>query len=117
MKEFLLIFRGGDALRVNDQRSPEQWQNHLMKWKTWMDKLAQQDHLIGGQPLNGEGKVIWGSAKKITDGPFVEGKEIVGGYLLVKAKDFDQATELSMGCPIFEHDGIVEVREISEFRM
>jgi hypothetical protein len=112
MKAFLLIFRGGDAHRLNAQQSPEQWQAHMMKWKAWMDKLAEQDQLNGGQPLNNDGKVIWGTAKKITDGPFVEGKEIVGGYLLIKAKDINEATEISKGCPIFEHDGIVEVREI-----
>jgi hypothetical protein len=117
MKEFLLLFRGGDARRIQEQGSPEQWQQHMMKWKTWMDKLAQQGQLNGGQPLNADGKVIWGSAKKITDGPYVEGKEIVGGYLLIKANDYNQAVEISKGCPIFEHDGIVEVREIGEINM
>lgn len=117
MKEFLYIFRGGDAKRLQEQGSPEQWQAHMMKWKTWMDSLASKGQLAGGQPLNMEGKVLSGSAKKLTDGPFVEGKEIVGGYLLVKANDLNDATELAKGCPIFEHDGILEVRELQQLAM
>ena len=117
MKEFLLIFRGGDTPRVSAQQSPELWEQHMMKWKVWMEKLTKEDKLNGGQPLNPDGKVIWGSAKKITDGPFVEGKEVVGGYLLIKANDMDEAAEISKDCPIFEHDGIVEVREVAMLRM
>jgi len=115
MKEFLLLFRGGDA--ANPNRSPEQMQQHMMKWKAWMEKLAQMDKFNGGQPLTQEGKVIWGSAKKVTDGPFVEGKEVVGGYIVIRAKDYNDAIEISKGCPIFEHDGIVEVREIDQRNM
>jgi len=114
MKEFLLLFRGGDAHRINAQQSPELWQAHMMKWKTWMESLAAQGKLNGGQPLNQEGKVIAGTAKKVMDGPFMEGKEIIGGYLLIKANDLNEATETSKGCPIFEHDGIVEIREVQQ---
>src|SRR5947207_15395535 len=117
MKEFLLLFRGGDAARADQQQSPELWQAHMMKWKSWMESLAAQGKLSGGQPLDKAGKVITGSAKKVMDGPFMEGKEIVGGYLLIKANDLNEATETSKGCPIFEHDGIVEVREIQELAM
>src|SRR5262245_28533427 len=117
MKEFLLIFRGGDVSRMSAQQSPELWQQHMMKWKAWMDKLAQAGQLDGGQPLTPEGKVLWGSAKKVTDGPFMEGKEIVCRYLLIKANDLNEATEISKGCPIFEHDGIVEVREVGQIDM
>jgi len=117
MKEFLFLFRGGDAGRLNDQQSPEKWQQHMMKWKAWMESLTKQGIMTGGQPLNKEGKVLTGSKKKLTDGPFVEGKEIIGGYLIVKAKDIDEATQIARGCPIFEHDGIVEVREVQQLEM
>jgi hypothetical protein len=117
MKEFLYLFRGGDAGDMDPIQSPEQWEKHMIQWKKWMVSLAEQGKLTGGQPLNKEGKVLTGSGKKITDGPFVEGKEIVGGYLLVKANDLKEATELAKGCPIFDNNGIVEVREIQEFQM
>lgn len=95
-----------------DHKSPEAMQGHLQKWITWIQRLAQEGKVTAGQPLNASGKVVSGSKKIITDGPFAEGKEIVGGYLLVKAADLAEATELSKDCPIFEYDGTVEVREI-----
>ena len=67
---------------------------------------------MAGQPLNGEGKIVRNQGAIITDGPFAEGKEVVGGYLIVKANDLNHATEMSKDCPIFEHNGFVEVREI-----
>ena len=75
-----------------------------------MGQMAEQGKLVRGEPLQKEGKVLSGSSKVLTDGPFVEGKEVVGGYLLVKENDLNTATELAKGCPIFEHDGVVEVR-------
>ena len=111
MQEFLYLFRGGDIARA--QESPESMQAHMEKWKTWMGQLGQDGYFIGGQPLQAEGKTINGTEKVITDGPFTEGKEVVGGYLIVKARDLDHAVELSMGCPLYEHNGNVEVREIA----
>ena len=117
MKEYLYIFRGGDAARIDQQKDPAKWAQHMGKWKTWMESLAQKGQFTGGQPLAPEGKVLTGKAKKLTDGPFVEAKEIVGGYLLVKAKDLNDATEIAKGCPLFDHDGIVEIREINQLAM
>ena len=117
MAEYLLIFRGGDAARTEEQRSPEKWQAHMQKWMQWMSALTEQGKFVGAQPLKVEGKVVKGNRKVVTDGPFVEGKEMVGGYLICKAKSLDEAVEISRGCPIFEHDGTVEVREIGELKM
>ncbi len=117
MKDFLLLFRGGETERDAQQKSPELWKAHVMKWKTWMESLGKQGKLISGKPLNKEGTVIRGKKKLVTDGPFAESKEIVGGYLMIKAKDLKEAVELSKGCPLFEHDGIVEVRELQELNM
>jgi hypothetical protein len=117
MKDYLLLFRGGDTGRIDAQKNPEEWQTHMMKWKTWMEGLGQAGKLVSGQPLSQEGSVINGSKKTVTDGPFTEGKEIVGGYLMIKAENQKEATELSKGCPILDHDGTVEVREIQELKM
>ncbi|WP_332369613.1 YciI family protein [Spirosoma telluris] len=51
----------------------------------------------------------------MTDGPFTEGKEIVGGYLILTAANVDEAVDLAQGCPLFETDGTVEVRPIINF--
>ena len=117
MKEFLLLFRGGDDKRISAQQSPEKFQQHMRKWKSWMENLGKKGKFIAGQPLAREGSVIRGHTKVVTDGPFVEGKEMVGGYLMVKANDLREAVELSKDCPIFEYDGTVEVREVEELRI
>jgi len=80
----------------------------------WMKELGEKGKLVAGQPLQSEGKVVEKSGSLVTDGPFAEGKEIVGGYLIVKAADLEDASTLSHECPIFERDGTVEVREIAQ---
>lgn len=109
MKQFLYLFRGGDG-GYNEQ-SPEQMQAHMERWTDWMVQISQNDQPVPGLPLQAEGKVVHNRGELITDGPFTEGKEIVGGYVLVEANDLDQAVELSKACPIFEFGGTVEVRE------
>ena len=94
------------------RQSPEKYQQQMVKWKTWMEGLGKQGKFIAGHPLAKEGSVIRGGKKVVTDGPFVEGKEIVGGYLMIKADDFPEAVAIAKNCPIFDYDGIVEVREV-----
>lgn len=117
MTEYLLLFRGGDSARTEEQQSPEKWQAHMQKWMQWMGELTEQGKFVGAQPLKVGGKLISGTNKVVTDGPFIEGKEMVGGYLICKAESLEEAVEISKGCPILEHDGIVEVREINELKM
>ncbi|MBK6776675.1 MAG: hypothetical protein IPG74_12855 [Flavobacteriales bacterium] len=112
MSKYMFLFRGGSDMQ---QASPADQQANMMKWKVWMDDIAAKGKLHGGEPLSyGAGKVLSGRTMKMTDGPFAEGKEIVGGYLIVDAKDINEAAELGKGCPIFENDGSVEVRVVME---
>lgn len=115
MTKFMYLFRGGDA--AMKEMSPEQMQAHMQAWGAWMKELAEKGQFVDGLPLSKEGRKVVGSDKVIFDGPYAEGKEIVGGYLIVKASDLDAAVELSKGCPIFENDGEVEVREIMNMDM
>jgi|SRR5450432_182270 hypothetical protein len=111
MADYLLIFRGGEHLST--QQSSEKWQAHMQRWMVWMEGLNAQGKFGGAQPLKNDGKVIKGTNKIVIDGPFMEGKEMVGGYLLCKAASYEEAVEISKGCPILIYDtGIVEVREI-----
>ncbi|MDI1355115.1 MAG: YciI family protein [bacterium] len=111
MKEYLLLFRGGDGATV--QQSPEKWQEHMQQWMQWMGKLTEQGKFIGAQPLETTGKQITGNKKVVTDGPFMEGKEFIGGYLMCKADTYDEAIEIAKGCPILQFDdGKIEVREL-----
>ena len=106
MKKYLYVFRGSDP--SYGQQSPEEMQAHMQKWGEWMQKVQAE-----GYPLQDAGKVV-GRDAVVTDGPFAEGKELVGGYVVVPAKDMDHAIELSKDCPIFEFDHTTEVREIIE---
>jgi hypothetical protein len=115
MNEFLYLFRGGDARAA--QQSPEAMQAHMEKWKTWMEKLGKDGRLIGGKPLENSGKMVTDKGKVVTDGPYTEGKELVGGYLIVSANDLDHAVSISLDCPIHEANGSVEVRQIASLAM
>ena len=113
MSEFLFLYRGGEA-----GRSPERMQQMMQKWMTWMKELGAKGHLKDqGHPLERTGKLVKGQKKVVTDGPYAETKDVVGGYTLIEARDLDQAAELSKGCPIFENDGQVEVRPIMQLSM
>ncbi|MEO6723296.1 MAG: YciI family protein [Ferruginibacter sp.] len=116
MKEYLFLFRGGDGTTL--QQSPEKWQAHMQKWMEWMGALQAKGQLINAQPLSRDGRQITGTAKVVTDGPFVEGKEMVGGYLMCKADSYEAAVDVAKNCPILDFDdGKVEVREIQEMKM
>ena len=110
MEKYMYIFRGGD--NGLDTASPQQMQANMQKWNEWMKTLAEKGNLAGGEPLEKEGRQVNGKQKLVTDGPFMEAKEAVGGYLIVKANSLDEATALSKGCPIFENDGKLEIRKI-----
>jgi hypothetical protein len=112
MEKFIYLFRGG----VNNIGNPETMQATRQKWTHWMQLLAQNGSLVGGEPLNRDGKQLSGAHKTVTDGPYTEAKEMVGGYLIVNANDITHATEIAKGCPIFDEytDGKVEVRQIQQ---
>jgi len=108
MSEYVFLYRGGEQ-----GRSPERAQQIMQKWMAWMKELADKGHLKDrGQPLERAGKQVKGKRKTVTDGPFAEAKDAVGGYSLIEARDLDQAVELSKDCPIFDVDGEVEVRPV-----
>src|SRR5215471_20794644 len=112
-KDLVFLYRGGAR-----DRSPEQMQQVMQKWMAWMKDLGEKGHLIDrGQPLERAGKVVQGKQKTVTDGPFAEAKDVVGGYTLIEAEDLSEAVELSKGCPIFEVEGAVEVRPVMKFNM
>ena len=113
MSDFLFLFR---SPRSSPTLSPEEMQRSMQKWGAWMEGLSKAGTFKGGEPLEEGGKVVTGTRKLVTDGPFPESKEVVGGYLIVTAKDLTQAAEISKGCPILEEGGSVEVRAIRPTR-
>ena len=109
MKEFTLVFRR-DASSPAMQPSPEQMQAMMKPWQDWMGSLAAQNKLVSsGNRLSSEGRVVK-SGNVVTNGPFVEIKEAIGGYIIVNASSIDDAAEMAKGCPILTLGGNVEVR-------
>jgi len=108
MAKFALIFRGGDA-----PGSPEEMQQHMQRWMTWFQGLAREGvyHDVG-EPLDPAGKVVRGARKAVSDGPYAEAKDLVGGFAIVDARDLDAAAEIAKGCPTYELNGFVEVRPV-----
>jgi hypothetical protein len=113
MSEFIYLYRGGQR-----DRSPESQQKAMAKWMAWFKDLGSKGHLKDrGQPLEQAGKLVRGNGKMVTDGPFAETKDVIGGYTLIEARDLQQAAELSKGCPILEIGGAVEVRPVMKLEM
>lgn len=111
MNDFLLVFRNDVALSQT-QMSPDQMQTMLKTWMDWIGGIAAQNKLVSpGNRLAPNGKVL-AANNVITDGPFVEIKEAIGGYIIVKAETIEEATQLSEGCPILDVGGTVEIRMI-----
>jgi len=111
MSNFLYLFRGGDE--DFNSWTPEEQGAHMQVWEKWMGGLAQEGKLIGGEQLFAEGAVVKNGGEVITDGPFAEGAEMIGGYVIVVANDLKEAISISKTCPIFDYKGaFVEVRQV-----
>ena len=110
MKGFLYLFIGGRDV----ERTPAEAADNLKAWVGWMDDLRAAGVWVGGHPLENGGKTIVGTDKKVTDGPFAETKELVGGFIQVNAETLDAAVEHAKNCPIYPSGGRVEVRPIHE---
>src|SRR5262249_34262315 len=97
--------------------SPEEMQQMLQKWQAWITEGLRQGWMLdAGDGLKREGRVV--NAKKVvSDGPFIEIKEVVGGFSIVQADTLDAAAELAKGCPIFQRGGSVEVRPLQGYNM
>lgn len=110
MQDFLLVFRRGANALPTD--SPEQMQAMTGKWMDWIGGIAAQHKLVDrGNRLAEEGRVVKGGI--VTDGPFTELKELVGGYTIIRAESYDDAAEIAKGCPVLQIGGSVEIRGIN----
>jgi hypothetical protein len=109
MKDFMLLFRG--AMQQYDF-SPDEMQSHMQKWFGWVDDLKSKNVYVSGEPLVPGGKTVAGKKSVVTDGPFAESKEIIGGFFIIKAASIEEAVEIAKGSPDLPLDGSVEVREV-----
>ena len=113
MTDFLLVFRNdAQAMAAIASRSAEQMQENMKRWMDWIGGIAAQNKLVtAGNRLGQSGKVV-APGHVVTDGPYTEIKEFVGGYSIIKADSYEEAVEMAKGCPILAAGGTVEVRDI-----
>jgi hypothetical protein len=119
MSQFVLLFRSTNTVAENAMGTPEAAQKSMQAWLAWIRDLEAKGHLRNpGQPLERTGKVVRGKAGKspmVTDGPYVEAKDMVLGFIVIEARDLAEATDLSTGCPMLAGEASVEIRPVAEF--
>jgi hypothetical protein len=112
MSEFVYLFRASESEAREAMGTPERAQRSLQAWLVWIRELEAKGHLKNpGQPLERDGKVVRNNV--VTDGPYVEAKDLVLGFIVVEARDLAQAVALAAGCPMVEGGGSVEVRPVA----
>lgn len=110
----MLLFRiDRDIMAQMPESTPEMNERNLQAWQAWLGQLAQDGRLVGTEELQMQGKVMSQGGHTVTDGPFIELKELLGGYTTVLASSIEEACDLAKGCPMFFMPGAtVEVRPI-----
>ena len=105
----MLIFRGNDWYKG---LSPEEMQQVSDKWMAWFKGLMASGQATAGNPLERDGKIV-GKNRVVSDGPFAESKETIGGYFLLKVNTMDEALAIAKNCPGLPYGIRVEVRAVA----
>ncbi len=117
MPHYMLISHDSTEIPEGVEFTPEMIQAVIQKYNTWIEKLQQSGHLVSVNKLKDDpGRHLKGFGKDqvVTDGPYTETKEVIGGYWIITAKDYDEAVKISRDCPSLEYGGRIEVREVDE---
>ena len=112
MEKFMLIFHGG----IKSDASPADMEANMNKWMAWVEKLNKEGKYVSGEPLLPGGKLVSGPSS-VTDGPYTEGKEVVGGYFVLNAASFDEAVAECNNYPDFDYGGRIQVRQVMKLDM
>jgi len=113
MSEYVLLYRSTPEAHDAAMGTPERARQSLARWRAWTEEMTAKGQLKSvGLPLERSGKVVRGRARDVTDGPYAESKEVVGGFSIIEAQDAAQAARIAAGCPVLEGGGTVEVRPI-----
>lgn len=112
MDEFILIFRHQDGSKI---ASPEQMQHWMKQTMDWIGGIAAQNKYVSGTGLLFDDARVVAHDHVVTNGPFGEIKETLGGFIIVKAGNVEEAVEFAKGSPILQGEGnTVEVRKIAQ---
>ena len=109
--EYLLLFRGDEWYRKLPVAEVDKIMNETF---AWFDRLSKQGRVKGSQPLVREGRLVSAGGRVVADGPFVESKEAIGGYLIITADSLDEATEIARNCPNLAYGTKIEVRPVAD---
>lgn len=112
MKKFLLLLH--EDIEQMKTLSPKEMGELTKAHMNWATNLAESGHLISGDGLNEKGVLISGKDSVIKDGPYMESKELIGGYYLLQADNMDTVLELARDCPCHIWGGTTEIRPIME---
>src|SRR6058998_1362411 len=107
---YMLLFRGNDWTK---SLSPAEKQRVTDQWMAWFRRLTDEGKAIAGNPLEREGKIVSGRNRVVSDGPFAESKETIGGYFLLKVNTLDDAVAIAKECPGLPYGIRVEVRPVA----
>ncbi len=108
---YMLIFRGTEWYKG---LSPEQMQQVFDQWMVWFNRLKDEGTALAGNPLEPHGKIVSGpNGRVVSDGPFAESKESIGGYFLLKVATLDEAVAIAKECPGLPYGIRVEVRPVA----
>lgn len=107
---YMLLFRGNEW---HKGLSPEEMQRISDQWMDWFKRLTDNGKCVAGNPLEPEGKIVSGKGGRVTDGPFAESKEAIGGYFLLKVGTFDEAVAIAQQCPGLPYGAKIEVRPVA----
>ena len=107
---YILLFRGNDW---HKPLSAEEKQNVTDQWMAWFQRLTDTGKAIAGNPLEPEGKIVSGKSRVVSDGPFAESKEAIGGYFLLDVATLDEAVAIAQECPGLPYGIRVEVRPVA----
>ena len=110
MQKYMLILT--DNLENFESMTPEDYQKEIELHGKWIEELGDRYH--SGEALEEDTKIIKGKELMVTDGPFIESKELVGGFYILMAESLEEATELAKGCPTLRLGGTVEVRPVMD---
>ncbi len=110
MAKFMLVYR--DPAEQPSQPSPEEMQGFLAMWGEWFAKFGPQI-VDGGDALLPTGRVLTSDA--VVDGPYVEAKEVIGGYSVIEAETYEAAIEIAKECPIARIGGAIEIRQFAGY--
>jgi hypothetical protein len=118
MSEFVFLFRSTVEGQEQAMGTPERAQRSMQTWLAWMRDLEAKGHLKDpGQPLDRTGKVVRGEKRVVTDGPYTEAKDLVLGFIVVEARDLDEAVTLAKDCPMVAGGGSAEVRPVMKMQL